>query len=146
MSSRMEKRLKPWMILVTLAVVTSLVAFWAISYSQPPSLSMERRPHPAPRGDIELYYTFKTVISTVNATLLFFLLLAYVDIYIRVKSDFTVGLLIFSMILLLYALSDNPVVHWIFGYRAFGLGPFAMLPDLFACVALSVLLYLTFKY
>jgi hypothetical protein len=33
-----------------------------------------------------------------------------------------------------------------FGFYAFGLGPFAMLPDLFTCLALTVLLYLTFEY
>ena len=42
--------------------------------------------------------------------------------------------------------TTNPLVHWIFGFRAVGLGPFAMLPDLFTCVALAILPYLTVKY
>ena len=88
----------------------------------------------------------KTAISTVNIILLIFLLVTYMDIYKKTKSDFTVGLIIFSVILLFYALSSNPFIHWIFGFRAFGLGPFAMLPDLFTCIALAVLVYLTFKY
>ena len=50
------------------------------------------------------------------------------------------------MVLLLYALAANPLVHLAFGFRAFGLGPFAMLPDFFTCVALIVLLYLTVRY
>jgi hypothetical protein len=33
-----------------------------------------------------------------------------------------------------------------FGFGLFGLGPFALLPDLFEFVALSVLLYLSVKY
>jgi ABC-type multidrug transport system fused ATPase/permease subunit len=99
-----------------------------------------------PRGDIELFYTAKTVISTVNMTLVTILMLMYIAIYRKTKSEFTVGLMIFSMILLLYTLASNPIMHWFFGFRAFGLGPFAMLPDLFACVALAVLLYLTVKY
>jgi hypothetical protein len=37
-------------------------------------------------------------------------------------------------------------VIWAFGFRAFGLGPFAMLPDLFTFGALVVLLYLSIKY
>jgi hypothetical protein len=73
-------------------------------------------------------------------------MLIYIAIYRKTKSEFTVGLIIFSMILLLYTLTSNPMMHWIFGFRAFGLGPFAMLPDLFTCVALAVLLYLTVKY
>jgi hypothetical protein len=99
-----------------------------------------------PRGDIELFYTAKAVISTVNMTLVIILMLMYIAIYRKTKSEFTVGLIIFSMILLLYTLTSNPLMHWIFGFRAFGLGPFAMLPDLFTCVALAVLLYLTVKY
>ncbi len=100
---------------------------------------------PPPPGDIELFYTAKTVVSTVNVALVMILLLMYIDIYQKTKSDFTVGLIMFSMILLLYTLASNPIMQWAFGYRAFGLGPFAMLPDLFACVALSVLLYLSLK-
>jgi hypothetical protein len=99
-----------------------------------------------PRGDIELFYTAKAVISTVNMTLVTILMLIYIAIYRKTKSEFTVGLIIFSMILLLYTLTSNPMMHWTFGFRAFGLGPFAMLPDLFTCVALAVLLYLTVKY
>jgi len=99
-----------------------------------------------PRGDIELFYTAKTVISTVNMTLVIILMLMYIAIYRKTKSEFTVGLMIFSMILLLYTLASNPMMQWVFGFRAFGLGPFAMLPDLFTSIALAVLLYLTVKY
>jgi hypothetical protein len=99
-----------------------------------------------PPGDIELFYTVKTVISTVNVALVIILLLTYVEIYQRTKSNFTVGLMIFSIILLFYTLTSNPIIQWLFGFSAFGLGPFAMLPDLFACVALSILLYLSVKY
>jgi hypothetical protein len=101
---------------------------------------------PPPSGDIELFYTIHTVISTVNVALVMILLLTYVGIYQRTKSNFTVGLIIFSLILLFYTLSSNPITQWLFGFSAFGLGPFAMLPDLFACVALSILLYLSVKY
>ena len=99
-----------------------------------------------PSGDIELFYTAKAVVSTINVTLLFFLLVTYIDIYAETKSDFTIGLMIFSIALLFYALASNPIVHWIFGFRALGLGPFAMLPDVFLCIASVVLLYLTLRY
>ena len=101
--------------------------------------------NPPPPGDIELFYTAKTVVSTINLTLGIILLFTYIDIYRKTKSDFTVGLIIFSMTLLLYTVASNPIMQWAFGFRAFGLGPFAMLPDLFACIALSVLLYLSLK-
>ena len=96
-------------------------------------------------GDIELFYKVKTILSSINATILVFLLATYVDIYKKLQSEFTIGLILFSLILLLYALSSNPLLQWLFGYQAFGLGPFAMLPDLFTTLALAVLLYLTMK-
>ncbi len=96
--------------------------------------------------DIELFYTIKTVVTTVNATLAILLAVIYLDIYLKTRSDFTVGLVVFSMVIFLYAITSNPLLQLIFGFRAIGLGPFAMLPDIFACVALLVLLYLSLKY
>jgi hypothetical protein len=150
----MKKNLKLSIILITLITVTLLVILLVthVPYLLPspplhaPIEFIGHRPSHEVPGDIELFYTFKTVISTINVTLLIFLLIGYTSIYRKTKSEFTIGLLIFSMTLLLYAISSNPLIHWLFGFRAFGLGPFAMLPDLFTCVALSVLLYLTFKY
>ena len=154
----MNKNLKLTLMLTVLSIVVLLVIFWSTEYQiiPPKPLSpiekrlptefMGQRPsHPTP-GDIELFYTVKTVISSINVMLLIFLLIGYVGIYRKTKSEFTIGLLIFSITLLMYALSSNPLIHWIFGFRAFGLGPFAMLPDLFACVALFILLYFTIKY
>jgi len=147
----MSKNRKIWLMLATLVAVALLAAFWATTYEPLPSPPSPwepwepRRDFPV-RGDIELYYTVKTVISTINATLLIFLLITYIDIYMKIKSEFTIGLIIFSMVLLFYALTSNPLMHRIFGFHAFGLGPFAMLPDLFTCAALAVLLYLTVKY
>jgi len=78
--------------------------------------------------------------------LLIFLLTIYLQMYISRKSEFTLWLAIISTVLLLNALTSNPLVQWVFGFRAFGLGPFAMLPDIFTLVALAILLYLTMKY
>jgi len=141
----MNRNVKIWLILATLVMVALLTTFWAIiNFHLPPS-GQQRLPQGVP-GDIELYYTVRTVISTINVTLLLLLLTTYINIYLKTKSEFTIGLMIFSIVLLLNALSSNPLVTQIFGFRAFGLGPFAMLPDLFTFVALAVLLYLTFKY
>jgi len=101
--------------------------------------------NPPPSGDIELFYTVKTVVSTINVTLVIILLITYIEIYRKTRSEFTVGLIMFSMVLLLYTLASNPITQWAFGFSAFGLGPFAVLPDLFACIALFVLLYLSLK-
>ena len=148
MTYSMRKNVKLWLLLAVVVAIVLLVIFWTIEYpTQPPILKMmeSRQRHPPP-WDIELFYTFKTILSTVNVALLIFLLVSYLDIYRKIKSEFTIGLIVFSLTLLFYALSSNPLVHWLFGFRGFGLGPFAMLPDLFTTVALTVLLYLTFKY
>ena len=152
-NNRMTKYAKIGLILVVLIAVALLSALWATTFEpRPPQWEpwepWRLRPFPFERvrGDIELFYTIKTVVSSVNVALIVILLITYIGIYKKTGSEFTIGLMVFSMILLLYALVSNPVVHWIFGFRAFGLGPFAMLPDLFSCVALVVLSYLTLKY
>jgi hypothetical protein len=152
----MNKYVKIWIIFAILLVVAVLSDFLATQNApSPPTSIFEPRQLPFDRfnfdryysvmGDIELFYKVKTVLSTINATLLVFLLATYIDIYKKLQSEFTIGLIIFSLILLLYALSSNPLLQWLFGFRAFGLGPFAMLPDLFTTLALAVLLYLTMK-
>jgi hypothetical protein len=149
-NGRMTSNAKIGLMLLVLAAVAIVSGFWATSYEQraPP---FEPRPWPPfpterMREDLELFYTIKTIVSSVNMTLLAFLLVTYIGIYRKTRSEFTVGLIVFSMVLLLYAMVSNPIVQVAFGYRAFGLGPFAMLPDLFSLIALAVLLYLTLKY
>jgi hypothetical protein len=138
------------LMLLVLAAVAIASGFWATSYEQrvPPFEPRPWPPFPTERmsQDLELFYTIKTIVSSVNMTLLVFLLVTYFSIYRKTRSEFTVGLIVFSMVLLLYAMVSNPIVQVAFGYRAFGLGPFAMLPDLFSLAALAVLLYLTIKY
>jgi hypothetical protein len=146
----MNRNLRNWLILATLIVVAILAALWATSILWFPRYPFEPREPPSPyeniRGDIELFYTVETIVSVVNAALSTFLMLMYVSIYRKTRSEFTIGLIIFSAVLLLHAFVSIPLVHQAFGFREVGLGPFAMLPDLFTCLALAVLLYLTFKY
>jgi len=144
----MNKSLRMWLIIVTLIVVAILTTLWAASRAWFRFSPFERR-LPPPRiipGDIEFFYTAKTVVSTINVTLLVFLLLTYIDIYRKTRSEFTIGLAIFSAVFLLNALASNPLVVGVFGFQPFGLGPFALLPDLFTSVALAILLYLSIKY
>ena len=148
----MNKYVKIGLIIAILVVVTGVSGYIA---SQNAASIFEPRPLPFEKpngdrafffpGDVELYYTFKTVLSSINATFLVFLLATYIKMYKEIKSEFTIGLMLFSITLLLYALASNPILQGIFGFRAFGLGPFAMLPDLFTTIALAVLLYLTMK-
>jgi hypothetical protein len=150
MMNRMNKNVRNGLILTTLIVVVVAVwaALWATSVSWFPRIPFEPRPPPSGynRYDIQLFYTVETVVSAVNVTLSIILLLMYVSIYRKTRSEFTIGLMLFSAVFLLHGFVSFPLLHQAFGFYPFGLGPFAMLPDLFTCLALGVLLYLTFKY
>lgn len=145
---RMNKYLKIALIFTVLVLVAILADLIANQHSLSQTPIFE--PHRVPTnrisiGDLELFYKVKTMLSTINATLLVLLLGTYIDIYRKLKSEFTLGLILFSLILLLYAVSSNPLLQQFLGYWGIGLGPFAMLPDLFTTFALVVLLYLTMK-
>jgi hypothetical protein len=147
----MNNKIKIGLTIVLITAVGLLAALWATTV-EPRTPMLEPRSFPFPpdrlnfRGDLEFFYTAKTVISSVNVTLVIFLLGTYISLYRKTKSEFVIGLIVFALVLLLYTFVSNPIVIYIFGFRAFGLGPFAMLPDLFTSLALGVLLYLTLKY
>jgi hypothetical protein len=150
MNNQMNNSMKIWVVtIVTLIAVALVAALWASNtFPFSPDEFSERRLPPSGDifGDFEFYYVAQTAISTVNVALLIFLLTTYIDIYRKTRSQFTFGLIIFSLVFLLRTLTANPLFMSVFGFRAFGLGPFALLPDLFELVALSVLLYLSAKY
>ena len=148
MNDDSNKRIRIGVIVAASIMLAILAWFWASAH--PPFAPSLTEPRPPPQreipGDIELYYTLNSVFSTLNATLLVSLLILYVKIYVKRKIEFTLWLAIFCSVLLLDALTSNPIVQWVFGFRPFGLGPFAMLPDLFTFVASIILLYLTIRY
>jgi len=94
----------------------------------------------------ELVTTVRFFLSTYNVLLLLVLAWSYLVVYRDLPNRFTFSLLLFAIALLLYAVASNPAIHLLFGYRGGpGLGPFAFLPDLFAAVAVTVLLYQSFQ-
>jgi hypothetical protein len=92
------------------------------------------------------YYSMKLVVTTLNTILLLILLAIYVSAYRETKSEFLVGLIIFDLAMLFYAVTSNPLVHVYFGFHEIGPGPFIMLPDFFSLVAVVVLLVQAFRY
>jgi hypothetical protein len=128
--------------MLSIVVLMALLSFWAAASIPPPPSG----PPGQVSGDIQFYYTANTVVSTINATLSVFLLVAYVGLYKKTPSGFTLALIIVSTTLLLNALAFNPYILWVFHFRGSGLGPFAMLPGVFTSVTLVVLLYLAFRY
>lgn len=97
------------------------------------------------KENFEIYVSIKSAVTLINIVISVILIGMYVKIYREVKSDFTIGLIVVMFALLVYAISSNPFFQTFFTYRSFGLGPFLSIPDIFATVALSVLLYLSLK-
>ncbi|MGA3112243.1 MAG: hypothetical protein ABSE15_09470 [Candidatus Bathyarchaeia archaeon] len=146
MEKQMNRRLKLGLIVAILAIVVVIATFSAMVLIQ--HYTFERRA-PATsfiRGDFELFYVANTIISTCNIALLAILIFIYVNIYVRTRSPFTIGLVIFAFVFLFRDLMSSPFVTSFAGFRAYGLGPFVLLPSLFELIALSVLLYLSVKY
>ena len=137
MEQSMRNNRRTWLIIVTLIVVGVVTAILATLFGYP--LPPEAPPASA------LFRTFATVLGVLNVTLLVILLITYVGIYRKTKSEFTIGLIIFSSLLLLQSFASIPFLYRIFGFHGVWLGPFMFFPPLFIFIALLVLLYLTIK-
>ncbi len=127
---------------VLLAVAMPSVISQEVQQNPPPQQNPPRDDAPEPDEGMLM---IKTGVSFINILLIVLLLFLYVDIYRKVHSEFTFGLILLMIVLLMYAISSNPALHRTFGYRGAGLGPFLILPDVFTTVALIVLLRLSNK-
>lgn len=135
-----KNRYISWVILG--AIVIGTIAFIVVQYTDHKPMGQGMGLHRQP-GDLEIYYTFKAVLASVNAFLLVNLVVIYLKVYNETGLEFSRGLVIFSAALLLYAITSNPLLVRFAGFMGSGLGPFAMLPDLFTCLASITLLYMT---
>ncbi len=145
MENKMNSSLKfkIGLILPILVLVGFFAAFWAASIFYTPP---EPRPRVLIQYDFEFFYFAHAIISTLNVALLAILLVTFISVYRKTKSEFSFGLIIFGFAFLLKDLFSSPFTASIFQFFPMGLGPFIVLPDLFEFAALSVLLYLTLKY
>jgi len=147
MEKQMNKRLKLGLIVTVLVIVAVLATFYALVLAQHAHFLARRvQPPGSIAGDLEFFYVANAIISSINIALLIILIFIYADIYSKTRSPFTIGLLIFALVFLVKDLTSSPFVAAIYGFRAYGLGPFAFLPSLFELVALSILLYLSIRY
>ncbi len=142
----MVKGSKIWLLLAALVAVAAVAALAAANMMW---FMLSPRAMPFPfeiPWDLEFFYMAKTVVSSINIALLVFLLVLYLGIYKKTRSEFTIGLIVFALVLMMNALASNTFIIFAFGFRLVGLGPFALLPDLFTLVALTVLTYFAVKY
>jgi uncharacterized membrane protein (UPF0182 family) len=142
--------------LITVVLVSSILAVFMSAYvinlqQFQNFLPFSRQPQFQPQitfAEIQLINIVKLIFSTINIVLLTVLVLNYVSIYLKTRSGFTVGLLIFAIAFLIKDIAANPMLA---GNRILfpGVGEFALLffilPDFLELVALLVLVYLSIK-
>lgn len=136
-----------WVIITILGILAiTVVASQLASYRSfdRDFFNREFPPEPPPWGALlPNLLLAKTVLSSLNTVLLTILLVIYIEIYNKTKSEFSIGLIIFTITLLFYTVTSNPLLHGFAGFRLSGLGPFTILPDIFTCIASATLLYLS---
>ena len=137
MKEPLVQTIKPWLIILVAIIVAALSLVWAMLFLPPPP--------PASPPDFLIFFTIKTVLTSVNAALLIILVAMYLEIYRQTRARFSLGLLLFTVAMLLQVLASNPIIHQVFGFRGAGLGPFFMLPDFFTLLASVILLYLAYS-
>ena len=130
--------------LVGLAVVGYLAATYYLrgDFMWPTRPPIRIRP-PSPE-ELQTYFTVKTIVSMMNAGLSAIVLIVYAEIYVKTRAQFTIGLVILSAVLFIYAIASNPLLHAL-SFQVYGIGLVGALPDLFTTVATVVLLYLSME-
>ncbi len=149
--SRNLKILIVFGILLLMVAVTGLIISFITTTVQQPGFPFGR-PQEITVADARLYTVVRTVITTINIALLLVLVATYASIYLKTRSEFTIGLVIFALVFLMKDLVASPLLlvgGFGFGMVGFGAGALGLwlviLSDLFEVVALSVLLYLSVK-
>lgn len=101
------------------------------------------------RPALAVFLRLKLLVSTFNLVLLVALTWTYASLYRDLPNPFTRSLILVTTALFSYALTSNPLVHVLLGFSlrgvVAGLGPFTVLPDVFASVAVVAFLYQSYK-
>jgi len=87
----------------------------------------------------------KIFFTSYNIVVLSALTHNYLKIYKEVPTSMSRGLAIFSAALLLYALTSSPILHAILGFESISIGIFTYVPDMFASIAATIILYESYK-
>jgi hypothetical protein len=145
----MNRKLGIWVIILALIAVAFLSAAWAwLTFND---FGIRVFPFNPLRPEFNLtglliLYVARTVLTTVNIAILSILTAAYAVLYSKTRSQFTIGLLIFSAVFLMKDIASSPFVIGFARYSLTSLGPFALVEPFLEFMALSVLFYLTIEY
>ncbi|MGQ4833748.1 MAG: hypothetical protein ACP6IS_07620 [Candidatus Asgardarchaeia archaeon] len=101
-------------------------------------------PRPGHGMTISQTYLFVRIfVGTFNIILLVALFFTYVKAYLKLKDNFTLGLSLFILVMLIQEIMAYPLVHISFGFSGLALGPFYIIPKILESVALVIFFYLS---
>ena len=93
---------------------------------------------------IENYITFRIILSGINMILYGYILFVYTTIYRETSSKFSLALMALSVVLLIYAISSNPLtLQLLRGSEPIWFNVFNVIPDIFSSIAAAIMIYLT---
>ncbi|HPM85714.1 MAG: hypothetical protein PHY04_00790 [Candidatus ainarchaeum sp.] len=85
----------------------------------------------------------RIIINSIASFLILIIINSYISIYLKTKSNFSLGLLIMSISLLIQTLSANPLILSLFSFRLVGLGLLSLVSSATTLIAVLALLYLS---
>ncbi|MFA5105357.1 MAG: hypothetical protein WC506_00155 [Candidatus Micrarchaeia archaeon] len=88
------------------------------------------------------FLTAAVLLNVINVVVLAFLIAQYITMYMRIKSEFTLGLIVLAYVLMAHSIMSSPVMFTdVANYGAAG-SPLALMRAIFTTIAAGVLLYL----
>jgi hypothetical protein len=94
--------------------------------------------------NIENYITFRIILSGINMILYGYILFIYTQLYRETSSKFSLALMALSAVLLIYAISSNPLILKLLrSSEPIWFNVFNVIPDIFSSLAAAIMIYLT---
>lgn len=85
----------------------------------------------------------RIIINSIASILIAVVLNNYISIYLKTKSNFSLGLVIIAISLLIQTLTANPLILDLFNFRLVGSGLFSLVSSITTLIAIIALLYLS---
>ena len=99
------------------------------------------------RENIANYLVITSSVTMMNMMISVILIGLYIDLYRKIKSRFTLALVMVMVAFFLYSFTANPFIPALFDYRFIGgIGPFMIIPHLFTSLALLMLLFMSLEF
>ena len=130
------------LVVVTISLFFSFAMTLVYSYFFPQIfMEMLHSGHSLSIQQTYLYVRF--FIDTFNIALLTALFVIYIKAYSKIKANFTLGLSLFILVMLIQEIASYPLIHISFGFSGVALGPFYIIPKILESIAIVIFFYLS---